>query len=329
MSVGPDTRVRKFFAGLGITLLPSRSNEAPARCFAASGTHRRGDRTPSTSVNVSTGAWLCHGCGARGGPYDAALLRGHSPRSAMELLAATGLVDRRQHGRRSTTAPQPDHQRPNAMRPDTRRLFTTTEDQVARWVEALNRSRQVLERLKAQRGISPSVLERFQIGTDGSRITIPTRNAQGQLVGVLRWSPFHHGTVPKMLAVPGSRRELFPPPEHLPAPTLVLCEGEPDALAAHTAGIQAVAIPGAGGWRSAWASRFADRRVLVTLDCDNEGRNAARLIARDLTRTAAELTVVDLDPDRDDGYDLTNHLLADRRHPLVEPAPRIAPPADP
>ena len=74
---------RAFYRRLGIQLLRGASGEAPARCFAAPDAYRHDDRHPSASVNLISGAWYCHACGAHGGAYDAALLRGHTPRSAM------------------------------------------------------------------------------------------------------------------------------------------------------------------------------------------------------------------------------------------------------
>ena len=65
------------------------------RCFADPGAHRREDRDPSCSVNVLNGAWRCHACGARGGAYDAALAKGHNPRSAIDLMISHGLTERR------------------------------------------------------------------------------------------------------------------------------------------------------------------------------------------------------------------------------------------
>src|SRR6516164_8412073 len=57
--------------------------------------HQHGDRSPSCSVNLTSGAWNCHGCGAAAGAYDAALAVGHIPRSAIDLMVAHGLTERR------------------------------------------------------------------------------------------------------------------------------------------------------------------------------------------------------------------------------------------
>ena len=93
----PD--IRAFYAALGIELPGWSTLEAPVRCFAQPDAHHRADRSPSCSVNLASGAWNCHGCGAHGGAYDAALAVGHTPRSAMDLLIAHGLAEPRTRAR--------------------------------------------------------------------------------------------------------------------------------------------------------------------------------------------------------------------------------------
>ena len=89
----PD--VRAFYTTLGIELPGWPKLEAPIRCFAQPDAHNHNDRSPSCSVNLASGAWNCHGCGAHGGAYDAALAAGRAPREAMELLIANGLAQPR------------------------------------------------------------------------------------------------------------------------------------------------------------------------------------------------------------------------------------------
>lgn len=301
--------VRDFYARLGITLMRAVGNEAPARCFASPDAHRREDRHPSVSVNLDRGVWLCHGCGARGGAYDAALLRGHTPRSAMDLLVTHGLAEPRRA--------LPPRQAPWPVREpasttglsDAPVRAAASEQDVADWAIALTRRTTLTARLATERAITAEVLARFQIGYDGRRVTIPVRSAAGELAGILRWLPFDRRGAPKMLALAGSRRVLCPAPEHLPPGPVVLCEGEPDALAAHGVGLTAVAIPGVAGWKDEWAPRFTGRLVTIVMDCDDDGRACAQRIALDLADAGVSAVVVDLASDRADGYDLTDHLL--------------------
>ena len=91
----PGADVRGFYAALGIELPGWAQQEASVACFADPDAHAHGDRDPSCSVNVETGVWHCWGCEAAGGPYDAALARGRSPRDAIDLMIAYGLTTRR------------------------------------------------------------------------------------------------------------------------------------------------------------------------------------------------------------------------------------------
>ena len=63
----PGADIRGYYKRLGIQLPERPCFEASVRCFANPGAHRREDRHPSCSVNLVSGAWKCHACGADGG----------------------------------------------------------------------------------------------------------------------------------------------------------------------------------------------------------------------------------------------------------------------
>ena len=102
-STPPGADVRGFYQAVGIELPGWAHTEAPVRCFADPAAHAHTDRDPSCSVNLDSGAYNCHGCGAHGGAYDAALAIGHSPRDAIELMITHGLTERRARDDRSRT----------------------------------------------------------------------------------------------------------------------------------------------------------------------------------------------------------------------------------
>jgi hypothetical protein len=54
--------------------------------------------------------------------------------------------------------------------------------------------------------------------------------------------------------------------------------------------------------------------VTIIMDCDEPGRRAAGEIEASLTPIALAVEAVDLWPDRDDGYDLSDWL---REHPIA------------
>ena len=87
--------IRGFYTTLGIPLPSWAGANVSVRCFADPEAHARSDRDPSCSINLTHGAWHCHGCGASGGPYDAAIHQGHTSRSAIDLMISHGLTQRR------------------------------------------------------------------------------------------------------------------------------------------------------------------------------------------------------------------------------------------
>ena len=141
---------------------------------------------------------------------------------------------------------------------------------------------------------------------------IPIRDAGGGVQGVLRYAP-RRTRAPKMLAMAGTRLGLVPRPDQHPAAWYVLAEGPPDMITGRSRGLPVIAIPGDHAWDPSWADQFAGQRVTVVMDCDRQGREAAARIAEDLKATAAAVAIADLDPNRDDGYDLTDWLDQNRQ----------------
>src|SRR5437588_8547261 len=184
MTVLAGGDVRGFYEALGVDLPTWSEREAPVRCFANPDAHNRGDRSPSTSVNLTSGAWYCHGCGACGGAYDAALAVGHAPRSAIELMISHGLIESRGEDRRV-----PAHRRDAPQRSAAHlggqgspvRQLPVSEADIARWETSLSRRPSLLSQLAVERGWRYGVIRELQLGLDpGGRVTIPIRNGTGE-----------------------------------------------------------------------------------------------------------------------------------------------------
>jgi hypothetical protein len=92
-------------------------------------------------------------------------------------------------------------------------------------------------------------------------------------------------------------------------------------IAARSHGLPAIAVPGAHAWRPQWAELLAGRQVKIVMDCDPPGRAAAVRIEHDLQGRCG-VAVIDLEPGREDGFDLTDVLL-DYAHPSFE-SPALA-----
>jgi hypothetical protein len=172
-----------------------------------------------------------------------------------------------------------------------------------------------LELVDRFRGWTEPAIERLELAwlAEERRVGITVRDPVGDVAGELLYDPTgeHH---PKMIARAGTPRELFPPPELIGDAeldehrTVWLLEGEPDAIRAWSLGLVATAVPGAANWREEWAARFTGRhlRVIVCFDCDQAGRAGAARAAASIAAAGVDARLLELDPDRDDGYDLTD-----------------------
>ncbi|MGO9973436.1 MAG: toprim domain-containing protein [Solirubrobacteraceae bacterium] len=321
--------VRGFYAALGIELPGWDVTEAAVSCFADPGAHKHEDRSKSCSVSlVKRGAWHCHGCGAAGGAYDAAIAVGRSPRQAMDLLVAHDLAERRPAGARppagvrERTAAAP---RVAAVQPAAARAFEVTEREMAEWREDLERMRWPLRVMRAEHRAlwNRETLLGLGLGFDRGRVIFPIRNRAGELRGVLRYAPTHENAR-KMLAAAGSALGLLPHPAADPSVDVLLVEGPPDMLAARCEGWSAFAVPGDDAWQPEWARLLEGRRVTIVMDADQPGRAAAARIAADLAAVALEVRVAELHPGREDGADLTDWLVANRDASASELRARLA-----
>jgi hypothetical protein len=231
----PGADVRGFYRALGVELAGWAKREAPVACFPDPGAHARGDRDPSCSVNLESGAWHCWGCGAADGAYDAALACGRHPREAIDLMIAHGLTTRRTEAparrrpflftRRKAQATERPPGAPGRIELDAdERSLAEARTRLAAlvWPPRVLRDEQ-------RRVWSRATLLEFGCGWERGRVIVPIRNHDGELRGVLRYAPSHdHG--PKVLAVRGTRLGLIPHPAPEPSSWVVLVEGLPDMI---------------------------------------------------------------------------------------------------
>ena len=269
------TRVIEFYAAIGVTLPDKGGQEAEVRCFVSPGEHKREDRNASCSVNLLTGLFKCHGCGAQGNAYQAALALGYREEAARELAQRYGVFL------------------------EVERPKLPGERQLRKWKNALFAAPRIVARLEELKGWTPQAMWRCGLGWDGERVTFPVRDHRLRIVGVVRYVP---GGSPKSLALPGSKRLLFGEPEFLSADyPLFVVEGEPDVVSVWSCGHRAVGVPGVASWRPEWAGRLRRfKRLVVLADADPQGRQ----LAAEIKAVLPHARVVDLEPGRDDGTDI-------------------------
>jgi MCM2/3/5 family protein/Toprim domain-containing protein len=185
---------------------------------------------------------------------------------------------------------------------------------VAGWHEYLISHPELMKYL-AWRGIDKDTVAKFKIGYDANpnekgypvnRYILPVFDNAGTLVNLRKYKADAEASQ-KMLnaAGHGSPPRLYPA-ENLKAESIVVCEGEWDALTTSQHGIPAVTgTHGAKTWHSSWTEHFKGKTVVVIYDKDKDGRYGAKRAADALRQMAASVTILEL-PLKATGSDLTD-----------------------
>jgi len=191
----------------------------------------------------------------------------------------------------------------------------------------------VMRWLRTKRGLDRTAVKTFGLGFDNRRVTIPVYDEFGMLVNLRRYD--HTGKEEhKIISYgPGYGGKRLFPMGNLKSKTIVLCEGEFDALVTTHKGLPAMtSTGGVGSWDKEWTNLFKNRRVIICFDVNdgkNKGQEAALKRAQMLSRVADWVKVVEL-PLKEKGGDLTDyfvkhgHSKADFLN-LVKKAPVIHP----
>lgn len=116
------------------------------------------------------------------------------------------------------------------------------------------------------------------------------------------------GDGPKYDSPSGQKARLYGAHTLTNADTLLVCEGEFDAILAHQiTGLPAVGVPGVSAWKAHYASVIDGYpRVLVLADNDaSREDNPGRALARKICEQAPQASAIDLPPG-----DLTDFVMA-------------------
>lgn len=188
---------------------------------------------------------------------------------------------------------------------------------VAGWHEYLKGHPELMTYL-TKRGIDLETVIKFKIGYDANpnakgyptnRYVLPVFDEAGTLVNVRKYKS-NADASQKMLNASGhgSPPRLYPA-ENLAATSIVVCEGEWDALVTTQHGIPAVTgTHGAKTWHPTWTGHFKGKTVVIIYDKDKDGRDGAKRAADALRKVAATVTIVEL-PLKPTGSDLTDWFV--------------------
>jgi putative DNA primase/helicase len=156
---------------------------------------------------------------------------------------------------------------------------------------------------ESRKGWTPATLDQLGVARERGRYVFTIHDHAGDVAGRVRYAD--DGSQPKMRADAGMSRDLWPRPEDVDGGYLVVVEGEPDAVTMAQLGLPVVALPGTGKWQAEWPARLAAGRdaVFFIADCDVVGRKRMEGAARKVAGLTTAF-VIDIAPDRDDGYDV-------------------------
>ena len=220
--------------------------------------------------------------------------------------------------------------------PDASEYTPPAEAELTTAQERLAGSGGMQTRLTAERGWSLLTMIDLGLGLgEDGRVWIPFRE-DGALQSVESCDLFG-GSGRKMDVAKGAERHLLTSPSGIRSPEVFVCEGASDCIAALSRGLAAVGAPAAGIWKPTYADVLVAagvKIVYVVGDCDTAGRKFDERVRESLTARGIEVRVIDLAPERSDGYDLTDWLLthgdADATAELVAMAKPYVPsePAD-
>lgn len=147
----------------------------------------------------------------------------------------------------------------------------------------------------AGRGIRPPMWDRFKLGFDGERLTIPYLTPAGPWL-VKRRCIQHDKCEghPKYKNTEGAELHLYNAPVLIDSDLVVVTEGELDAVTVEQAGVNAVAVPGATQWKANRHWRFcfdSVSEVIVVGDGDKPGEESAKAISDSLRSTFNDIEV--------------------------------------
>jgi hypothetical protein len=302
---------RDFYAHIGVEIPNRRGPWVDVRCFNPEHDH---DRDPSCGINVDHGGFKCHGCGAKGGPYDAAVLVGRRPQDAAELCKHHGLGTWDDDPRGGGDIPSDN--RATAQPPDLT-------------VEAYAEAKRLPVDFVRDLGISAYKDSRWPHKV----LRIPYHAAGGGETSVrirreLTKRP--DGSDYRFLWTKSSKATLYGLERLDGATEITIVEGESDSQTLWHHGFAAVGLPGAGTWKDAWAQHLEGvARIFIVVEPDKGGEAVMGWLGQSSIRDRA--WIVDLGEHKDpsglhlaepDGFSRRFQEALERAEPWREVASR-------
>lgn len=157
----------------------------------------------------------------------------------------------------------------------------TSHEQIEEW--HLNLPQEIRDWFGEDRGLTNEIINQAKLGWDGTSVIIPIPDGKGGwLYAKKRQPPGKEGVSPRYLLPTGAKTALFGRETLLGAKSVVICEGELDALVLRSHGFIAVSsTSGAGTFDESWIVEFEGiPSVSIIYDNDDPGRSGALKVGR-------------------------------------------------
>lgn len=166
--------------------------------------------------------------------------------------------------------------------------------------------------LLESRGVTRESVDRFHLGFDNRRITIPIRDEFGQLVNIRRYDWTKREQVKMLPYMAGYGTVTLYPYTTMRFDDIILCEGEFDCILLNQHGFKAITTTGGvGAWKEEWSSLFSGKKVTICYDVNDPqdaGQRCARKRSEQLAPFAREVKILKL-PLKDAGGDVTDFFV--------------------
>lgn len=295
-----------FYAG---QLKPNQAGECKVKAFC------HADKHESMSINVNTGLWNCFACDDMGGDpidfyiawkeADGVKVSFAKAKAEASAIAGFNLMDKDAKWTQSEEYKQQKQKAEEEVKP-------ISKIRVDKWNEMLINSKKILDNFLQRRGYTMDTVNRYNLGWDGERITIPIPDENGNIMNVRRYKADEKNPKFKMISIgEGYGRARIFPINNLYHQNIMLCEGELDAILANQLGYFAVTVTGgAGTWREEFTNLFKGKDVVIIYDVDKQGRRGANKIANILMDVAKSIKNVILPITDISNGDLTDYFVS-------------------
>lgn len=255
-------------------------NEVSAMCpFHA-------DKTPSLSINLTTGLWKCFGCNLGGNiiQFESKLKNIDTRTAYANICAEFGIETKFNNDKQEK------------------------EELIQKWHDTLVSNKKILDQFEQVRGIKIDIIKKYRLGydTEQNRLSIPVY-IRGICVNIRKYKK---GDANKYIGITNYNSPTLFPFDNIQGDQIYLMEGELDCLLALQLGLNAVTVTGgAGSWDSSWDMYFSDKELIICYDIDKAGKEGAEKIYNRLKTICKSIKNIELPITSPPNGDFTDYIM--------------------